>query len=214
MKNNIPTIGWSDFARRNSTPYQGNSHTLLPDAELVDLVEECWHLRQPGTGEVGLERKVLVPVPAVLHAPKFGLPAGAPLFRCGTALLRTDIPVKAQVVRRAGQDQEDPFIENYISVGDASRLGIMPETANFVKIVLYSAEALLENGGKRSGPWQWEIVTILASPVETEPMTPLTMARNLLGLPGGTKPEVPYPSEEFARAVVYWSRRTKIVGVQ
>ena len=71
--------------------------------------------------------------------------------------------------------------------------------------MLYSAAALTENEGKRSGDFDWEIVAIIASPVETEPMNPLTMARNFLEKPGGTFCE--YTAREFAEAVYYWSCR-------
>ena len=36
-------------------------------------------------------------------------------------------------------------------------------------------------------------------------MHPVAMARNMLGLPGGS--EATYTAEEFATAIVYWSTR-------
>ncbi|MBU2502315.1 DUF3228 family protein, partial [bacterium] len=72
-------------------------------------------------------------------------------------------------------------------------------------VVLYSREALLENGGTRSGDADWEIVCLLAGPEEDEPMDPLTMARNMLAKPGGTP--CTYTAEQFAEAVWYWAAR-------
>jgi len=50
----------------------------------------------------------------------------------------------------------------------------------------YHKDALLENGGERTTNCDWEVVAILASAIPNEPM-PLTMARNFLQKPGGTK---------------------------
>ena len=46
---------------------------------------------------------------------------------------------------------------------------------------------------------------LLAGAAETEPMDPLTMARNMLEKPGGTF--VPYTAEEFALSIYFWSGR-------
>ena len=79
------------------------------------------------------------------------------------------------------------------------------ETAAHAGAVLYSAETLLENDGRRSGDVQWEVVCILASATENEPMDPLTMARNYLEKPGGTFAD--YSARDFAEAIWYWRRR-------
>ena len=56
---------------------------------------------------------------------------------------------------------------------------------------------------------EWELVSINARPTpEPEPLTPDTMARNFLELPGGTKAD--YTAEEFARAILYWSCRAML----
>jgi hypothetical protein len=210
MKNNAPSIGWSDFARLNSTAEQGNSHSVLSESDVVQVVQENWNHRQPGFREKTLDRKVVVPVPASYYTPRFGFPAGTPLYRCTTALLREGMPVKARVTKRVGQDQEDFHVEKFITVQDARAGGFEAEEATFVKIVCYSAEALLENDGKRSGDTDWEIVCLIATPVREEPMNPGTMARNQLRLPGGTYTE--YTGEDYAQAIAYWGRRIKIVG--
>lgn len=77
--------------------------------------------------------------------------------------------------------------------------------AKHVVLILYSAEALSENGGTRSTNCQWEVVSINASPVllGNEPMHPVTMARNFLALPGGTKTQ--YTAQQFAEAIAFWN---------
>jgi len=112
-------------------------------------------------------------------------------------------PVFAHVVRR--QMNEDPFVRNVAR--SLSTTAIIP--AKYVKVVCYSADALLENDGERSTDCDWEIVALLASDVENEPMNPLAMARNMLEKPGGTKGT--YTAQEFAEAVYYWSQRVQIV---
>jgi hypothetical protein len=63
----------------------------------------------------------------------------------------------------------------------------------------------LENGGTRTTDDEWEIVCLLASENEKEPMPPLTMARNYLAMAGGTKSV--YTADEFAQAI--WHHSTK-----
>ncbi len=78
--------------------------------------------------------------------------------------------------------------------------------AEAVEIVLYRHDVL---GDDASACVEWEIVSINARPTEgPEPMSPVAMARNFLDLPGGTKAD--YSAEEFARAIIYWSKRAMI----
>ena len=75
--------------------------------------------------------------------------------------------------------------------------------AKHVEIVLYRHDVL---GDDATTDADWEVISINArSTQEPEPMTPITMARNFLELPGGTK--AVYTAEEFARAIIHWSTR-------
>lgn len=187
----MPTIGWSKFARERHRPGSGNTYTTLEEQYVVQMAELFWDGRQPGHGETGLDRKVVIPVK---DAVGFFLP---------TAKLEEDLPLRAHATRR--QAGEDLHVEVFLDSEDAKRFKIEPEIAKFVKIVCYSADALLENNGERSTDCDWEIVAILGSKAEQEPMTPLTMARNFLEKPGGTKSE--YTAKEFAEAIYYHSQR-------
>lgn len=192
----IPSVAWSDFARTHSRFGTGNSYTTLDDDLLVSLVQDQWEHRTPGTGETNLSRKVLVPMfPEHNNEPVFFLPPRVPLV--------VGMPIRAEVVVR--QDGEDPYIETYITPDDAVQWGYKPVPATEVNVVCYSAEALLENGGKRSSDAEWEIVTILCSDVSHEPMFPLAMARNFLEKPGGTKGV--YTAQEFAESIYFHSNR-------
>lgn len=198
MNTTIPTIGWSNFARTHHTQDSGNSYTTLSEDEVVQRVLENWDSRKPGTGETGVDRKVLVPIPA------------ADFFCPPKAKLVEGMPVQAEVVvRQAG---EDPFIQTFVTPEDARKCGALVEVpANFVEVVVYSADALLENDGERSTDCDWEIVCLLAQQgFKTEPMPPLTMARNQLEKPGGTKGE--YTAQQYAEAI--WHHANKGITIR
>jgi hypothetical protein len=184
-----PTIGWSDFAKKQHTPESGNSFTTLDALSVVGLVLLCWDARVPGAGEKDLSRKVLVPLPEYTYE----------YFRCPRVELTPDLPLKARVAQR--QEGEDYYVETYVDGDEADRLGIelkySPVTS--VNVVCYSKEALLDNGGTRSTNCDWEIVCLLASGRKNEKMEPLTMARNYLEKPGGTFTD--YTAREFAEAI-------------
>jgi len=184
-------INWSKFAYDRHQEGAGNSFFTIPHDEVIDRVKWDWEKRYPGQGETGVDRKVVVAIG----------PGG---FFLSTTALRDDLPLRAEVVRR--QPGEDPYVEMYVDADDAKALGIEYEPASYVNIVLYSVEALLENGGERTHDnADWEIVAVLASKVEKESMEPLTMARNFLEKAGGTKSV--YTAQEFAEAIYYNSQR-------
>jgi len=191
----MPTIGWSKFALDHNTKEQGNSYTSLPLRKVCARVQDHWGKRKPGDGETGIDRKVLVPVPAwhFFCPPKANLVPG--------------LPVRAEVVQR--QDGEEFHIETFVTPEDAELHGALTfdnQSACSVDIVCYSAEALLENDGKRSTDCDWEIVCLLCKASdEAEPMTPLTMARNQLEKAGGTKSE--YTAQEYAESVWFYANR-------
>ncbi|HDY75120.1 MAG TPA: DUF3228 family protein, partial [Candidatus Marinimicrobia bacterium] len=57
---------------------------------------------------------------------------------------------------------------------------------------------------------EWELISIHAIPegVDTLPMGPVTMMRNQLEMPGGTKAH--YTSEEWAESVRFWQQYAAI----
>ena len=189
-----PSIGWSEYAIKHSAHDSGKSYTTLSQEEVISRIQEAWEARVPGNGETGLDRKVLVPVN----------PEG---FFCPPRVeLVEGLPVQAQVTCR--QQGEDLYVETFVTPEDVERLGLNCKVpAKQCDIVLYSAEALLENGGTRTTDCDWEIVCLLARESnERELMSPLTMARNFLNMPGGTKSV--YSAEEFARAIYAGSKKS------
>lgn len=178
----VPSLAWSEFARRRHRPGGRQTWYDGPDDQLLDLVRRHWSARQPGAGRADRHEVVVVPVP----------PAG---FHATTVLVDADTPLRALLDRRA--EAEDPFIR-VTAMAD-------PPPPRWAGVVLYSAATLLQDGGQRSSEADWEVVCLLAGDEPDAPMDPVTMARNFLRKPGGTF--APYTAEQFAEAIWYWSRR-------
>ena len=171
-------IGVNKFCLRQ-TPESRFSHFDGTWEALVHKVEEYFGDAKPGYRD-GV---VLVSVP----------PEG---FFSGVVEVTTETPLKATFERR--HEGEDAFVQVVAVNGQK-----LPAKA--VDIVLYRKDVLAADGDETSGA-EWDIISINARPTEgEEPAHPVAMARNFLGLPGGTKVE--YTAQQFAEAVMYWSHR-------
>lgn len=171
-------IAVNTFALRQ-TPESAYSHFDGGWEKLVGLVEENFDRGKQGYKEGVL----LVPLP----------PEG---FWSST------VPVGPETLLRpvfsARRDGEAKYLE-VRTVGQKS-------PAQFVFVVLYSKAVL---GEEATTDAEWEVVSVNARETEEEePMDPMTMARNFLVLPGGTKGD--FSAEQFARSIVYWSTRVKV----
>lgn len=191
-ENNDPYLGISKFAfQRHYVNNKGRSYTTLSPEALITLVKDNWNFAIPGNGEKDLTRKILIPIPECLHEH----------FHCPTIKLKKGMKLKSKVSQR--QKGEDLYVSTFLKKGLFD--SYEPESPKSVKIVCYSKEALLENNGERSTNSEWEIVSIICSAEENEPMYPLTLARNYLEKPGGTYGD--YSAKEFAESIYYWSQR-------
>jgi hypothetical protein len=176
----MPTIAISQFVRRQTTnsPY---AHFKRSWEELRHLVEEYFGAAQPGYRD-GV---VLVPVP----------PEG---FWAST--VEVDATTKLKATFGARQNGEDPFIQ---VVAEGAK-----QPAVAVDIVLYRADVLAEDND-RSSDADWEVININARLTEEpEPMDPMTMARNMAHLPGGT--EGKFTAWQFVESILYWSKRCRV----
>ncbi len=117
-------------------------------------------------------------------------------FYCPFVKLTEDTQLSAQLVRR--RDEEEPYIQIRAQKGE-------PFPASKVELVLYRHDVLVENDEQTTSA-EWELISINAVPVGVDdlPMGPVTMMRNQLELPGGTKAQ--YSSEEWAKSVRFWQR--------
>jgi hypothetical protein len=181
-------LGWSNFALKRNTKAH-HSYFKGSPKKLLDLVRKHWRKRVPGSGRTDTKKVVVVPIAEKdLHK----------LFGCPWAKVEDASHLRSKVVKR--QIHEDAYVETH------ARGKKLP--VKYAKVVLYSAEALLENDGERSGDYDWEIVAILAGPWDNEPMSPLTMARNYLQKAGGTF--APYTAQQFAESIYFWSQYIKV----
>ncbi len=101
---------------------------------------------------------------------------------------------------QARREGEDPFVV-VTARGEKA-------PAALVEVVCYRHDVLAaENNASTEA--DWEIVSINArDSQEKEPQHPVSMARNMLGLSGGTPAE--YTPKQFAEAIVYWSTRAMV----
>ena len=175
-------LGWSDFAAARHVI--GGKHTWFEGsgAALLDRVRARWSERRCGAGRDDLTEVVIVPVD----------PAG---------FVSSTVRVGPETVLYAAFERRQAHEDGYARVTAAGER----EPAEFASAVLYAAATLEENGGHRSGDFDWEVVCLLAGPTADEPMDPLTMARNMLAKPGGTY--CAYTAEQFAESIWYWSAR-------
>ena len=181
---NGDTVAISDFARGRHRPDSGLSYYDGPMSDVLKLVKENWSKRRPGSGRKNLDEVVVVPVPPA----KF---------------FTTTVPVQEETSLHARFGKRREHEEAYLSV--MSEGEAIP--ASFAKVVVYSKETLAENK-ENSGDADWEVVSLVASPVENEPMNPVTMMRNMKGKPGGS--QVNYSTEELLDSIEFWSKHTKV----
>ena len=176
-----PTIAWSEFSmKKDREKFKG---TVL---ELLMLVHDNWNNRTPGMNRKDLTEVVIVPIDDVSK------------FTCNWMNIQDAQRITGRVVRR--EDFEDPFV----TLKGTLKKGVSYNDATFAKVVLYSAATLEQDNGHRSSDADWEIVAVLTGPWKDEPMTPLTMARNMLRKPGGTY--VKYTAKQFAESIYFWSQ--------
>lgn len=184
-------IGILDFVRRQ-TPESRYAHFDGSWDELVTLVRQQWPHARPSPHNPQVR---LVPVPA----------PWLPRFYASTITVTPDMTLQAEFSPRV--PGEDAYIQ--VCAPDASKT-----PAQRAEIILYSHDVLAADGdAPPTREADWYIVSVNAYiSDQDEPMNPMTMARNLLGLKGGTRPETPYSPEEFARAIVYWSKHVRASG--
>ena len=117
-------------------------------------------------------------------------------FVCPFVRITEETELEAGVVKR--RDNEEAYVQIRAVTGD-------PVPAGTVDLICYRHDVLRENN-EHSTEAEWELISIHSIPEEVDklPMGPVTMMRNQLELPGGTKAH--YSSEEWAKAVRFWQQ--------
>ena len=102
----------------------------------------------------------------------------------------------ARVVKR--RNNELPYVQ-------FRALGGSPSPAHQVDFILYRHDVLAEKN-EVSTDSDWELISFNALPkgLDSLPMGPVTMMRNQLELPGGTR--ALYSSKEWADSVCFWQK--------
>jgi len=119
-------------------------------------------------------------------------------FYAGVAKLNEDSVLTAKFApRRKGE-------EPVVAIRTTASGGKLPATR--VMVVIYSHEAL---GAEATTKADWEIVSVQADAGVEQVMDPVTMARNFLGMEGGTQGE--FSAEDFAKAIIHWAQHA-VVG--
>jgi hypothetical protein len=178
------SVGWGDFALGRHKPGTGYSYFQGTHSELLQLVHDNWDQRKPGVGRTTLDEVVVVPMPSAR-------------FLTTTVAVDDSSSLKASNYRRREHE------EAYVLVTAEGQ----PQPAKFAQVVLYSRDTLGKND-ENSRSTDWEIVTLIASPVENEPMDPVTMMRNMRGKAGGT--QVNYTADQLLDSIDFWSRHVKL----
>ena len=119
-------------------------------------------------------------------------------FTCPFVRITEETKLKATVVKR--RPQEEPYIQMRALNGTPLKTGS-------VDLILYHHDVLKETN-EESTDADWELISFHAIPEEIDniPMGPVTMMRNQLQLPGGTKAF--YESEKWAQSVKFWQEYT------
>ena len=170
------------------SPFYKSDLTIANRIDIIANIKQNWEQRTPGSGRSDTLKVCLVPLDEGF----------LPLFKNRLIPISELQITRGTVTKR--QSKEDAYVD---VLGHG-----FPLANNYVKVVLYSNDTLLENNGDSTDLFDWEIVAINASPFPHEPMEPITMARNYLQKVGGTF--APYSAEDFAKSIYFWSQYVKI----
>ena len=117
-------------------------------------------------------------------------------FFCPFVKIDNTTLLGAKSIKR--RDNEIPYIQI------RAQSGALCKTGN-VDLILYHNAVLQETDEHTQGS-EWELISFHAIPegIDNMPMGPVTMMRNQLELPGGTKGS--YSSNQWAQSVEFWQQ--------
>lgn len=175
-------VAVNDFVRRQ---VEGSGKTYATDLTFEEIVNHASVRFETGYFKEGYRDGVVI-VEAADEMTSH--------FVCPYVKIDQATKLKAESVRR--REGEEPYIQIRAAMGS-------PLPVEKVEFILYRHDILKEND-EHSSDAEWELISIQAVPegVDQLPMGPVTMMRNQLALPGGTKAH--YSSEEWAEAVRFW----------
>ncbi len=178
------TVAVNEFVTRQTA---GSGKTYSPVMTFEEIALHAQHQLNQGIWRAGYRDGVrLIPVTTELIGH----------FICPYVKIETTTKLTAEAVKR--RDNEEPYIQI------RALNGIPLKTAG-VDLILYRHDVLAENN-EQSTDANWELISINALPegLKSMPMGPVTMMRNQLQLPGGTRAQ--YSSAEWAQSVHFWQQ--------
>jgi len=117
-------------------------------------------------------------------------------FICPIVKINKKTKFQTKLTRRRSDEQD--YIQIKALNGDRLKTAV-------VELILYRRD-VLEESNEISTSSDWELIAFHAIPdgIEKLPMKPVTMMRNQLQLPGGTKAH--YSSEEWSDSIHFWQK--------
>ena len=180
------TVGVNSFVRRQ-VKGSGKSYSFDLDFEKIAVHAEN-RLNLPGNHIVPGYRDGVCLVSAdtsIIHS-----------FYCPLIKITSTTKLRAVFTKR--RKNENPYIQIRAVAGK-------PLPASRVDFILYRYDVLAETN-EQSTKMDWELVSFNAIPgdIDKMPMGFVTMMRNQLSLPGGTKAN--YSTDEWAQSVLFWQK--------
>tara|TARA_B100000965_G_scaffold86848_2_gene70332 strand:- start:155 stop:709 length:555 start_codon:yes stop_codon:yes gene_type:complete len=177
------SVGVSDFVKRQC-PNSGKTYSLISFDEIAKYAENKLNNNQfkPGYRDgvilIDVDRKIVSK------------------FICPYIKINNDTILKAELAKRRANEN------HYIRIKAINGQNLKTDK---VELILYRNDVLKETN-ENSTNNDWELIAFQAIPegVNKLPMGPVTMMRNQLQLPGGTKGS--YSSEEWAESVKFWQQ--------
>ena len=177
------TVGISEFVYRQK-PNSGKTYSSLDFPEIAKYAEE--KLNENDYVKGYRDGVVIIKIEDEMTKK----------FTCPFVKINDNSILKAEVARRRPEE------EHYIRIKSTN--GTPLETGS-VELILYRNDVLKESN-ENTTESDWELISFHAIPKEVEemPMGAVTMMRNQLQLPGGTKGH--YESDKWAKSVQFWQK--------
>ena len=178
------SVSINKFVRRQT---KGSGKTYTADLSFEEIASHAKKQLAKGHYNQGYrDGVILVPVShELIHH-----------FICPFVKITTTTKLKAEFVRRRAKEQY------YIQIRAVN--GTLLKTGA-VDLILYRHDVLIESNEQTTDS-EWELISFhsLLDKNKDIPMGPITMMRNQLQLPGGTKAY--YESEKWAESVNFWQK--------
>ena len=183
MNSSNSHIGVSSFVKRQ-TKGSGKTYSTISFDEIANYANN--ELMKNNYKNGYRDGVILIPVKKSLLS-KFICP-----------IIKIDKHTKFESLPKQRRENEELYISTKALNGNPIEIG-------GVDLILYRRDVLDETN-ERSTDKEWELIAFHAIPkgFKDLPMGPITMMRNQLQLPGGTKGK--YTSKEWAESVNFWQK--------